>query len=174
MIRFFAPVLFSAVAVCMVAATPASAGLFGHRASSDCGCAAEPSCGLEPSCGIEVACAPSCGVEVACCGGSPRVGLFQRLHAMKASARLNRLSSCCAPEPSCGFEVAAPCGACEPSCGIEPSCGLEPSCCGSKRVTLRDRFAALKARRAAASACQPTCGCEPTCGIAAPTCGAEW
>jgi len=50
----------AALATCL----PAHAGLFGHRHSADCGCAAvEPGCSaFEPACPVE----PSCGVDPCC------------------------------------------------------------------------------------------------------------
>ena len=136
------------------------------------GCGAASSCCdtsvCDPSCGAEIAnCDPSCGVEMAGCGTGR--GLLGR----------GLLG------PSCGCEVADPCGA--PTCGVEiadpcgcgPSCGVEGSCCTPRRTPILDairkdlawRKAMLRGMLASKSCCDT--GCDPCGSAIGPNCGAE-
>lgn len=88
----------------------------------------------------------------------------------------------CGAGPSCGAELAAPCGSgCGSGCGAAPSCGVEiascnsgNSCCAPRKPILshlRAKLCGLKSKLACRSACAPSCADAcDPCG--APACGA--
>ncbi len=127
------------------------------------------------------------------------------LHRLLGGHGCGASSSCCdtsVADPSCGAEMAAPCGSgcgaapscapscaaapscgpnCGPSCGAEiaacgPSCGVESSCCGPRRPilsALKAKLCGLKSKLSCKSACAPSCGAETACSpCGAPACGA--
>ena len=168
------------------------------------GCGAGPSCGAEmaapcgsgcaapscaPSCGAEIAScgsAPSCGVESSCCG--PRRPILSALKAKLCGLR-SKLScnSACAPScgaetacdpcgtgPSCGAEMAAPCGSgCGSGCGPSrgPSCGAEIAACDPCGAPSCDSGCGLKIGKRGLlakifkckSSCDSSCDAAPSC-----------
>ena len=89
----------------------------------------------------------------------------------------------CGAGPSCGAEMAAPCGSgCGSGCGAAPSCGAEiascnsgNSCCAPRTPILshlRAKLCGLKSKLACRSSCAPSCGAEACDPCGAPACGA--
>jgi len=128
------------------------------------------------------------------------------LHRLLGGRGCGASSSCCdtsVSDPSCGAEMAAPCGSgcgtgpscgaemaapCGSGCGAAPSCGAEiascdpcsaapSSCCAPRRPilsALKAKLHGLKSKLACKSACAPSCGAEACDPCgSAPTCGVE-